>query len=264
MNNTFDIKRFGLYFKKTIFEQPLQTFGALGLALLSVVLFYSNYDINSLNTGLNRDVFAPVLCIGGLYFVFIQIGFFSNKEHGYSYLTLPVSAFEKWLSIFLTTCVLFPAIFIAFFRVIDTFRVNEFYNTTPINQIQEISNIYNRLKVFDISDPMFLKYISIFMIFSGAMLVLSLYFNKQTLVKALIAIFLASFGFYTFNGMIASWFFGKDYTSAQPFLFVNMKNLDYLVMLPNPYRFLGSILIDIILPSTLWMIGLIRLREKEI
>jgi len=40
MNNTFNVKRFGLFFKKTIAERPVQTIGVIVLLLLLSFILY--------------------------------------------------------------------------------------------------------------------------------------------------------------------------------------------------------------------------------
>ena len=65
MNNTFNFRRFGLLFKKTLLEQSIQTFGLLALAFVATFLLYRPYNTNLIRFGDQEQTLHLVLFLGG-------------------------------------------------------------------------------------------------------------------------------------------------------------------------------------------------------
>src|SRR6478736_4112517 len=117
MNDTFSIRRFGLLFKKTIAERPIQTVGVMVLLLLlSFILYVAAKKIIGFGPAQNLTLIWG-LAGGGFFLASFVFGYFSNNASGSSYLTLPVSYFEKWLCSIIITGVLYPIIFLVFYHL---------------------------------------------------------------------------------------------------------------------------------------------------
>lgn len=105
MNNTFDLRRFGLYARKE-FRENWKVY-ALGLVGVLAILLYFIYDEweHAHNASLRKmgyflNIFrslsmmmGPMTWIAGSYILKI----FSNRQQTFAALTLPVSAFEQFL-----------------------------------------------------------------------------------------------------------------------------------------------------------------------
>ncbi|MBO7487542.1 MAG: hypothetical protein J6X77_04955 [Bacteroidales bacterium] len=120
MNNVFSPKRFGKYFCYDLFNVK-NNFGLtlLILGLLPFILFVVFQLINILFHGtfyVNSDGFMPARVITGIVCVTVAIlafptkvyGSVTDRRAGSSFLMLPASTFEKWLSMVLMGCVLVP------------------------------------------------------------------------------------------------------------------------------------------------------------
>jgi hypothetical protein len=97
MSNTFSTQRFALLFKKTIVERPVQTIGVTVLLLvLSLILYVATKELADFDAAQNLT-FIWGFAGGSFFLASFAFGYFSTNASGTSYLTLPVSYFEKWL-----------------------------------------------------------------------------------------------------------------------------------------------------------------------
>src|SRR3954470_1824611 len=129
MNNTFNIKRFSLLFKKTIVERPVQTIGVtVLLLLLSFILYVAAKKLSGFGAAQNLT-FIWGLSGGGFFLASFVFGYFSTNASGSSYLTLPASYFEKWLCGILIAGVLYPFIFLLFYHLVDVSFVASYHNS---------------------------------------------------------------------------------------------------------------------------------------
>src|SRR3954467_10100626 len=129
MNNTFNIKRFGFLFKKTVLERPIQTVGVMGLLLvLSLILYTVVKKLVGFNAAQNLT-FIWGLSGGGFFLASFVFGYFSTNASGSSYLTLPASYFEKWLCGILIAGVLYPLVFLVFYHLMDMAFVAAYHNS---------------------------------------------------------------------------------------------------------------------------------------
>ncbi len=264
MNEILNLRRFGLFFKKLLFEQPLVTFGLLATMLIGTFILYRPYNLNGNNFTDGEDILLPALVSGGCGIVFSVIGHFSESAKGYQYLLTPSSYFEKWLNTLLIT-VFFLGIYLAFFKILDTYNVKIFHE--ELAQVKDMSvqtkEYYrNRTQVVNYSGSFMKNTLALFFILTGMTALGCLYFNKNAFVKTLLAIACCYVGFIFLSYQIKNYFFdeiGSGGTLYRTYVRKGgMVNLDetYANMLDFGFYF-G-------LPTALWLIALIRLREKEI
>src|ERR1700693_5493341 len=120
MNNTFNAKRFGRLAKKTLLERPVQMFGFTALLLALVLILYVVAKTLSGFSAAQNLTFIWGLPGGSFFLASFVFGYFSSNAGGSSFLTLPASQFEKWLTGVLIAGILYPLIFLIFYRVIDS------------------------------------------------------------------------------------------------------------------------------------------------
>lgn len=265
MNDTFNFRRFGLLFKKTLLEQSIQTFGLLALAFVATFLLYRPYNTNLIRFGDQEQTLHLVLFLGGGSLSFFMFNHYSENTKGYSHLLLPSSYFEKWLSGF-TICLLFLGIYLAFFRLIDSTYVNAFFDELAHSKNaprDTMVNFSKQLQILSYNTYSFQNSLALFFILTGATAVGSLYFNKNAFVKIFIAIMFLIWSYIFLNAMIAEYFFQNILIVRNFFGGVYLIN-DGIVVLPQVYQNILTILFNYCLPIALWFIALIRLREKEI
>ena len=263
MNDTFSMKRFGWLFKKTIFEKPIQFIGFTGLAFALDLILYAVCKILMPFYGAQNTAFIWGLVGGGCFIASFVFAYFSSNANGSSFLTLPASHFEKWLCGILIAGILYPLIFLLFFRVMDASFVAIYHNSldpsSPLYKDQ-----YASVYTFPFDGIIAWRVFSMFLFLSGSMLLGSLYFNKVGFIKTAITICVICFGGFALNWLIAMLFFG-NINDAAPFNHVVIP-LGKEEGSIEPPRFWSSIFyygIVYIIPILVWGISFIRLREKE-
>jgi hypothetical protein len=266
MNDTFDIKRFGLVFKKLIFEKSLNLVGSFVLvALLTWVVHHLNGDMSEGWRMAQTQSFIPSLIFGGIFWVSVGFNHFSDKTEGYGFLTLPASHFEKWLSVVILTSI-FLVGFCLFFRVMDASYMS-YYRTHLNPQLKNYKFLYDSAQVMpfwgDTKGIMSHAFVYFFF-FTGIMAVGSVYFNKMALVKTmfLLAGIIALCQF--LNSNITSIFFQNDFNAHLFWNSVRIKSTGEDVVLPRNINQVQTTFFSYLLPIILWLIALVRLREKEI
>lgn len=263
MNNTFNTKRFGLLFKKTLLEKPIQMFGFTGLIFLFIlIVYYVAKTFVNFQAAQNIS-FLWGLVGGDFILTSFMFNYFGTTSSGSSYLTLPVSNFEKWLCAILIAGVLYPLIFMVFYRIMDAGFVAAYHNSLdPNGPFYKIR--YDAVYLFYFDGFLARKCYPMFFIFSGMMLIGSLYFNKVALVKVALFICILFFGIYGINYLIASLMF-SNIDDAFPFQHVAILvgketgSVDLPKNVHDPIWYF----ITFALPVILWGVAFIRLREKE-
>ncbi len=263
MNNTFNIKRFGKLLKKTLLERPMNTYGFTGLVLAVTLILYALLKTLSGFDMAQRLTFFVGIAGGSFFLASFIFGYFSSNASGSSFLTLPASHFEKWLCAVLITGVLYPLIFLVFYRIIDSSFVAIYHNgidtTSPFYKQQ-----YERVYVFDLTGIIARNIYIMFFIYTGAMLLGALYFNKAAVIKValvLCAVFIFAFGL---NWLMAIGLFGSI-EDAAPFNHVAMRAGKEIgsIELPSLTGKIFLYAIIVVFPAILWLLSFTRLREKE-
>lgn len=263
MNNTFNLKRFGLLFKKTLLEKPMQMFGFTGLIFLFIlIVYYLMKTFIGFQAAQNLS-FLWGLVGGDFILASFMFNYFSSTANGSSYLTLPVSNFEKWLCAIVISFILYPLIFMVFYRIMDAGFVAAYHNSLdPNDPYYKIR--YDSVYLLSFTERLARTIYPMFLVFSGMMLIGSLYFNKVALVKAALVICLFFFGIYGLNYLFARIMF-SNIDDAFPFQHVAILvgKESGAVELPKNVHDPIWYFINFGLPAILFAVSFIRLREKE-
>jgi hypothetical protein len=263
MNNIFSVPRFALLLKKTLLERPMQLLGLSALSL--AVVFFTYVLVKSLVGFEQAQVISYILGLvgGGCFLASFVFGYFSSNAMGASFLTLPASHFEKWLSAVLITGVFYVLLFLLFFRLIDTVFVSIYHHSLDVNG-PFYKQLYEQVQLFPYDGFVAVKSAIMFVNFAGAMLVGCLYFNKVSFIK--VALLIAAFwlGAYTVNLIIAKAMF-QNVENAMPYflVWINVDTQQGKVELPSNIMQMVKLLIQYIIPLSLWLLAFLRLREKE-
>lgn len=263
MSEIFSIKRFWLLFKKVIAERPTQTLGVTALLLvLSFILYAAAKMLIGIGPAQNLT-FIWGLAGGGFFISSYVFGYFSTNAGGSSYLTLPASFLEKWLCGFLIAGILYPLIFLLFYHGIDVAFVAAFHHgldKTSIFYKQQYESVYN----FDLNGIVAWKVYALFLKLGGLMLTGSLYFNKIPFIKTGLAVCALVLVIFSLNWLIADQLF-SHVNDAIPYDHVTLsigKETGTLI-LPIKLENFFHIAFAFIIPSILWLLPLLRLKEKE-
>jgi len=263
MNNTFSMPRFGLLFRKTILERPIQLLGLPALSLSVVFLSYLVIKtLFSIEDAQNIS-FVFGMTGGGCILASLVYGYFSSNAMGSSYLTLPASHFEKWLCGVLITGVLYVVIFLLLFHCIDVFCVGAYHSgLDPDGPFYK--ELYASVEVMPLTGFVAGNAFVMFANFEGAMLVGSLYFNKAGFIKTALLLCAVCFGMYLLNMIIATAMM-KNVTNALPYRLVWIEvGKDWgRIDLPEHLGQAFRTLFTYILPAMFWVLAYVRLKEKE-
>jgi len=263
MNNIFNAKRFGRLFKKTLLERPLQMFGFTGLLLAIVFIMYVTAKaLGGFGTAQNLT-FIWGLTLSSGFFASLVFGHFSTNARGSSYLTLPASHFEKCLSGILIAGILYPIIFLLFFRVVDSSFVAVFHNSldpaAPFYKEQ-----YESVYIFDYNGFLAWRVYPFFFLLTGAVFVGSLYFNRIPFIKVAMVICILIIAIVCLNLLLAKIIFG-NIADAGPFNHVTIPvgKEEASIELPEQAAKIFYYALSFVLPLILWLLTFTRLREKE-
>lgn len=263
MNNTFNIKRFGWLFKKSLLEKRMHTFGFTGLIFVIVLILYAVVKTISGYDMAQRITFFIGVAAGSFFLASFIFGQFSSNASGSFFLTLPASTFEKWLCGILIAGLLYPLVFLGFYRILDTVFVSMYHHSlNPASPFYKRQ--YESVYLFDLKGSIARNVDIMSLLYTGSMLVGSLYFNKLAIIKValtLSGIFIVIFGL---NWVMAIGLFGRI-EDASPFNHVALRTGNDIGSIELPWK-VGILFVDIFLylfPSLLWVLSFTRLREKE-
>lgn len=267
MNDIFEFKRFGLLFKKTIFERYIQLIGLTGLSFAVTLIIYSAilYFTGGMGWNLAQNfAFVWGIVIGGCFLSSVIFGYFNTNASGSAYLTLPASAFEKWFCSIIIIGLLFPSLFLLFYRIIDVFFVM-FYHNGLNKSDPRYKDMYDAVQIYSFDNNFVVDAVMIYTNFVGAMMVGSLYFNKVSAIKTALVYGGILGGIYVLNLLVVNMMF-KNVDTSFPFndIFIKVGNDIGSLELPSAVSNVVYIAIQFIFPPVLWLTALIRLKEKEI
>jgi hypothetical protein len=263
MNNSFSITRFWWLFKKTILERPSQFLGLTGLIfLLCFIIFFVVKTLSGFEDAQDAS-FIIGLIGGGCFLASFVYNHFSSNASGSSFLTLPASQLEKWLCGVVITGICYLALFLLFFRIMDTSFVAVYHNSLdPHNPFYKEQ--YDAIHIFAYDEFIAKKTFMMFFNFAGIMLLGSFYFNKAAFIKAALVTCGICVGLFLLNFFIAQAVF-EHVQSAFPYYMVWIwvgKQRARLELSGNMLRFI-NILFQFVIPVLLWGLAYVRLREKE-
>ncbi|AMR31801.1 hypothetical protein A0256_10400 [Mucilaginibacter sp. PAMC 26640] len=264
MNDTFNLTRFGLLLKKSVLERAMQILGLMAFVLCFTLISYSILVYIGGWVGAQTMSFVWGFIGGGVFLSSMVFSYFNTNAGGSAYLTLPASALEKWLCGVLLTGVFFCLIFFGFYRLIDYCFVTAYHNGLDRNS-PLYKNMYNAVYIFPFEGNIVRQSTTLFLNFTGIMLVGQLYFNKVALVKVAL-VTCAIMGFiYFLNLAVATMLLGKiDIAFPYYTVLINMGSEVGNVELPEGVVAVPNAFFQYILPVILWLTAYIRLREKEI
>ena len=263
MNDTFSLQRFPLLLKKTITERPIQNIGVtLLLLILSLILYVAAKEFAGFGVAQNMT-FAWGLAGGGFFLASFSFGYFNSNACGSSYLTLPASFLEKWVCAMIIVGIVYPVIFLIVYHLIDMVFVAAYHNsldpTSPFYKQQ-----YDSVSQFSLNGIIAWKVYTMFLLLTGAMLTGGLYFNKTAFIKTGIIFCLLFIVLFGLNWLLGILFFGSiKEAGIYDHVTLAVGKEEGILLLPSRVESFFQVGISYGLPAILWLVPLIRLREKE-
>lgn len=263
MNNTFHTRRFAWLFRKSLMERPVQMFGFTGLIFALILILYTIVKaLFGFNAAQNIS-FIWGMAGGGCFLASLVFLYFTTNAGGSSYLTLPASHFEKWLCGVLIVGIIYPAIFLLFYRGMDFIFVSIYRHqldpTSPYYKSQ-----LDSVNIFPFDGLIAWKVYSMFLFLAGSMLLGAFYFNKVTFIKVALVVVTICIGGTILNWLIVKFIF-ENASDATPFHSVEIHTgKDYgTLLLPATLDRFFDFMLFYFFPGLLWLLALVRLKEKE-
>ncbi len=263
MNDVFSLQRFGWLMRKVVVERRMQVLGTIGLCLAVTFIIYA---LTLLLQGIvvaQNAAFETGLVVGGPLIASIVFGYFNNNATGASFLTLPASLLEKWLSGVLITGVVYFFLFLLCFRIIDLAFVAQYHhNLDP--HLPYYKEIYEDVHILSYTEFFANGTYLLFFNFSGIVMLGSLFFNKASFVKTALIICSVIAGSFLLNLLTVSLLI-KNTQIAFPFSIVwiwvgaDRASLE----LPPESAEKVKFIFRFVLPAIFWGLSLLRLKEKE-
>ncbi len=258
MNNTFNLKRFGMLFKKHTLEHGktyLLSAGVLTGFMFILLGFMSYSSGGHLFNNLQVPVFVFMMLITGGIFTSIVFSDFGDKSKGIPALMLPASHFEKYLVSWLYSYIIFQVIYICAFYLIDSIVVNLGYHDL---EVDKVINIFDTQRNDCWYAFVMYGFIHAFAFFGA------IFFKKLHFIKTAIAFFACLIILTLINKPIINALIPGDVKSI-PFQRLDIYDHDrYFNMRPSGEMMNISFGVLALVVLLLWATTYLRLKEKEV
>jgi hypothetical protein len=263
MNDIFSLQRFGWLMRKIIIERTAQILGTIGLCISIAFIFYAmTYLLQGVAVAQNA-AFLVGLTLGGPLVASIVFGYFGNNATGASFLTLPASILEKWLSGVLIVGVIYFLIFLLCFRLMDFAFVAHYHNSLDLH-LPYYNEQYDAVHILSFTEFVATSTYLMFFNFSGLIMLGALFFNKAAFVKTAFIICGIIVGAFLLNFLVVKLLI-KNTQIAFPFNIVWIRVGDERAALrfSRETEEMIMFIFRFVLPAIFWSLTLLRLKEKE-
>ena len=260
MNNTFNIKRFGMLFKKHTLEHG-KTY-ALSTAVLAGILFIALFFFGYINRGHLRAgeqtmLFVFIMSAAGSIFgsmIFADLG---DKSKAIPALMLPASHFEKYLVGLIYSYFIFIVVFVATFYLADVIVVDIMKHELEEDKV---------INVFDPNGKPAQAYV-IFTLFHAFAFFGAIFFKKLHFIKTAILFFICFGLLFLINAFVLNSLFAADTTFEVTIPFGGImitENNDFSSLSVTDDMFNYGKVIFVIVILLFWSVTYFRLKEKEV
>ena len=263
MNDVFSLRRFGWLMRKIFLERIMQVAGTI---LLCFTVTFMVYAMTRLLQGVQvgqNGAFLVGLTLGGSLMASVVFNYFNNNAMGASFLTLPASLLEKWLSGILIVGVLYFLLFLAFFRLVDFAFVWQYHHSLD-HHAPYYKEQYEAVNLMSFTEFTAWGNYVMFLNFAGIMMLGSLFFNKAAFIKTALFICVVIVGAFLLNLLVINLLI-KNTQTAFPFsvvwIWVGKERASIELSPENADKI--KIIFRFVLPAILWSLSLLRLKEKE-
>jgi hypothetical protein len=270
MNDIFSFRRFYYLLKKQIIEKRLFLLGISTIVIfLEISIYYLNGNIYQVSGNLQYLSLFVLLILSPTILISFILNSFSDIKTSIGALLLPVSFFEKWLMIFAIVFLTFVPSHLLILKFIDYSFVNH-YKELAIESKQftakRIHDSWPYISYVFNGNSYFSYYLMFSVYCSGIFLLGTLYFKNLSYFKtALVLILVLTFVLYGGN-YITETIIGEN--SKLQFDDFGA----WIQVQPRPFLIQGKMTSSVVLtwyaklvlPLALWLIAILRFREKEI
>jgi hypothetical protein len=260
ISNSFNRKRFFLLLKKDFYTQYKTYLIALG-AIFGILLIVNICSITSFDQWNFNLVFYPLtLFIGGFIFTSLSFQELAHEQSRISYLTLPASNLEKFISRLITTSIGYVVVSLVLYFLFSAFAF-------AMNKV-----IFGYAHpIFNPSHPVIGLCILIYLVTQSIFLFGAIYFRGNTFIKTTLSLFILATMYWIFIILVTLLsFYILSWTKHLYFSFDLFLKGYYYQFTPSGiksffevcYRII-QFLFWFILAPFFWIISIIHLKEIE-
>lgn len=274
MNQFFSFRRFSLLVLKH-WADNRKRYGLSALAFIGLLITWfvftmlTEMDPKPMGRGAQQVTFFLSLFAVGTFYASQYFRDLGSRSKGINFLLVPASAFEKLLCSILYTVVLFFVVFVAAYYLVDVLMV-AIANSLPLdNATGEKASVINVFKITLVrfNRDSTINFLLFFFSVQSVFLLGSVYFEKYSFIKTIIAGFVG--GFLLFCLM---YFFTQKLLpdGGYPSGFLTAYRVhvdginDHLVQVP---RWIGEVFRFLMMYSIapfFWIVTYFRLKEKQV
>jgi hypothetical protein len=254
MNNHFNLRRFGLLFRKHTVEHYKSYLISLIVlvGIMTLVMGYITYSLGKLETGLQDLFFMLFLVVAGSIFTSMVFSDLGDKKKAIPFLTLPASTLEKYSVAWVYSFLIFLLVYIPAFYLV----------ASALNSIaQEQTSL---LKLYGPNDNLD-KVIFLYAFLHAASLVGAVYFRKAHFIKTVFILFFGFFATLVLNRLVLQALTGIDNLWAIPLSGANFSENNQLYTLGvTDAEFSFTWIISIGFLLIVWAASYFKLKEKQV
>jgi hypothetical protein len=251
MNNIFNTSRFLFLFKRDIYENYKFILGTIFtvLSIFSVIILINVIiDPGDKNVSDVKGIFYASFFISAVFISGMAFSDFRNKEKTMLYLTLPASNFEKFLSNFLLTTIVFYIVFTIAFAI---------FNLLDIAIIKAITN--TKINFFFPLDSSITDFFKVIIPTQSILLAGSATFKKTPLFFTTLYTFIFSLTLSIIILVITYYFIATNIEYQKGvFIFLDSNDTDNIISFK-----IIRIFIQYFMPVLFWIVTYLKIKEKE-
>jgi len=279
MNNTFNIKRFGLVFRKDFMEN-LKRYALLFLTMFGIMVivsifvswnYYHNLEVRGFHNSTPHNVglltfMSFAFVAGGLLFASTIMTPMNSKLKRISFLITPSSNFEKFFSRWIIVTIGYVLSFFVAMWIADALRVaviTAYYPDLEIKFLDLTKLIYpgdNYSPEYMIPKEFFTTFVFMYLLFQSLFLLGATIWEKASFVKTFVAISVIIFAYI----MVCRWAILLSYEEGlngfgnvlNSFSINNEDTTKKILMLLKTFLSVFTL--------TNWILAFFRFRESEI
>lgn len=259
MNNTFDINRFTLLLKRELWsgnKKPIIVAGAVFGFMILFALFQI-YVVGEYRV-LNWNMFPFIILLGGFVFTSVIFNEFNDKVGTHHYLSLPASAFEKFLSKWFISAILFPIATCLLFWIYAKIGDTIFFNVAQAGEVK----YYEPWKLTGWWSLFFLK---LYFVFQSFYLIGAIIFQRYTFFKTTLGLWIiqVSIGllFLLFFRIFFNEFFESLFQTRTDIMWTTNDEVNNFMT--HTFQPILEYVFWLLLAPIIWTAGYFKLKEKE-
>lgn len=273
MNQTFNLKRFALLFKKHTIEQYKTYFMSI-VVLIGILFltmgFVAFSQTQTISENDQAGFFSVFLLLSGCIFTSTVFSAYGNKKKAIPALTLPASHLEKYLVAWLYSFIIFLVVYVVSFYLVD-FIIITASNSASANKSVDLAGNATAvrkvglLNIFSSETKLYIFFLP-YSVLHAITLWGAIFFEKFNFIRTGFSVFALLLILTMINGPILKSMIDAKVTSYMPFYGVNIlegNGSSWNIQLNGPYQGI-TLLVVYLLTVILWCSAFFRLKEKEV